>query len=573
VTTALTNLFAWKFTLHGIPATGRVSVSDKVFNRISGHRDANQTSCPGARLYARIPALRTAVTARIGARSPSVLRRSVDPGGTPDILLRPDAVSPPDPGKVLRSASPTPVRAGVKIGAGWNALRHVVLSPDLTGDGRADVVAVSPATSALLIYAGNGRGGFAGMTQGGAGWNVMTRLVATGDRTGDGHADLLAVRSDGALFLYEGDGAGWLRAGRVLATGFGTFRSVVDAGDVTGDGMRDLFTLGASNVLELRPGTANGGVGAPRAWGAGWQGQDQVGAADLDGDGRGGDLVVRQADGRMRSYYADQAGHFSRVNTFGKGWATLDSLTTGPDWNGDGVPDLLARVKATGVLVIYAGTGARDFTPAPFTVTTDVPDANLVRLIGDVDGDGLADAVARTPNGDLVALRGLGDGRFQRRPGRVGAGWQVYDLVEGVGDYTNDGIPDIVTRSGDGVLRVFAMTRSFTAGWSLTIGSGWQGARSLTGTGAVNGDVNADVVVLRTDGSIRVYRGTGPGALNYYDTVLTGQTDLVRIVGTGDLTGDGPNDVIGMTSDGHLYVYPGDGKGGFRPTRQPLRTS
>ena len=574
VTTALTSLFAWKFTLHGIPATGRVSVQDKVFDRISGHRDANQTSCPGARLYDKIPGLRTAVAARIGSRSPSALHRSVDPGGTNDVLARPDGTSTSrvaGDGQVLRAASPQPVRGGVRLGTGWNALRHPTLTSDLTGDGFADVVAVSPKTSALRVYAGNGRGGFSGMKERGGGWNAMARLVGSGDRTGDGKADLLTVRTDGALVLYEGDGAGWFRSSRVLATGWGGYRSVTDAGDVDGDGRRDLFTVGATNVLELWPGVAGGGLGAPVRWGTGWQGLDQVGAADLDGDGRRGDLLVRQADGRMRSYYADEAGRPTRMNTFGSGWGGLDSLTTGVDWNGDRVPDLVARVTATGDLRLYAGTGQRDFSAAPLTVSTGVSDGDLFRVVGDVDGDGLADAVVRTTAGDLFALRGRGDGRFDRLPTRIGTGWETFDLVEAVGDYTNDGVPDLLARTWGGELRVYALTRSLTVAWSLVVGSGWQGALSVTGTGAVNGDVNADVVVLRDDGTVRVYRGTGPGALNYYDVVLTGQTDLVRIVGTGDLTGDGPNDIVGQATDGRLYVYPGDGKGGFR-SRQPLRS-
>ena len=58
----------------------------------------------------------------------------------------------------------------MRIGTGWGSLRHVVLSPDLTGDGKADIVAVRPATSALRIYRGDGHGGFAGVTErGGAG--------------------------------------------------------------------------------------------------------------------------------------------------------------------------------------------------------------------------------------------------------------------------------------------------------------------------------------------------------------------------------------------------------------------
>jgi hypothetical protein len=358
----------------------------------------------------------------------------------------------------------------------------------------------------------------------------------------------------------------------VLATGFATYRSVVDAGDVTGDGRRDLLTVTTgTDVLELHPGHVGGGVEAPVRWGAGWKGLDQVSSADLDGDGRAGDVMVRQADGRMRAYYADATGRLTRMNTFGKGWGGLDDLSSGADWDGDGTADLIARVAASGDLRVYPGTGRRDFSAPSLPAVTGVRGADLTRVVGDVDGDGLADAVARTTDGNLIGLRGRGDGTFDPVSARIGAGWQAFDLIEPVGDYTNDGVPDLVARTPDGRLQVYAMTRSFGFAWQLPIASGWQAARSITGTGALNSDVNADVVVLRTDGSVRVYRGTGPGALNYYDEVLTGQSDLVRVVGVGDLSGDGPNDILGQTADGRLYLYPGDGKGGFRSSRQPVR--
>ena len=164
-----------------------------------------------------------------------------------------------------------------------------------------------------------------------------------------------------------------------------------------------------------------------------------------------------------------------------------------------------------------------------------------MRLVGDVDGDGLADAVARTATGDLIGLRGRGDGRFDRLPTRIGAGWQASSTSSSRSATTRTtGCRTSSPARTDGDVRVYAMTRAFGFAWQLPIASGWQDALSVTATGAVNGDANADVVVLRTDGTVRLYRGTGPGALNYYDVVLTGQTDLVRIVGTGDLTGDGP---------------------------------
>jgi hypothetical protein len=70
---ALERLLAWKLSLHGLPATGRVTVrvnpagaSFSKFRanahvslaRISGHRDADSTDCPGDALYGKLPAIR-----------------------------------------------------------------------------------------------------------------------------------------------------------------------------------------------------------------------------------------------------------------------------------------------------------------------------------------------------------------------------------------------------------------------------------------------------------------------------------------------------------------------------------
>ncbi|HVE67040.1 MAG TPA: N-acetylmuramoyl-L-alanine amidase, partial [Solirubrobacteraceae bacterium] len=58
---ALARLLSWKLGLHGVPYEGRVTVNGRTFERISGHRDANSTGCPGDALYAQLPELRRRV--------------------------------------------------------------------------------------------------------------------------------------------------------------------------------------------------------------------------------------------------------------------------------------------------------------------------------------------------------------------------------------------------------------------------------------------------------------------------------------------------------------------------------
>jgi hypothetical protein len=70
---ALARVIGWKLSVHGVPTSGTVVVDSLggetnrypsgtpvTFQRISGHRDGNNTSCPGDALYAQLDALRVA---------------------------------------------------------------------------------------------------------------------------------------------------------------------------------------------------------------------------------------------------------------------------------------------------------------------------------------------------------------------------------------------------------------------------------------------------------------------------------------------------------------------------------
>jgi hypothetical protein len=101
---ALAKLIGWKLSLHGVPVRGQVSVISAggpsnrypagravTFERISGHRDGNSTSCPGNALYAQLEDLRTRAGRYAVATSGLVARastrkirahRTVDVSGT-----------------------------------------------------------------------------------------------------------------------------------------------------------------------------------------------------------------------------------------------------------------------------------------------------------------------------------------------------------------------------------------------------------------------------------------------------------------------------------------------------------
>lgn len=59
--TAVENTIAWKLSGSGVDAKSKATVAGRTINAISGHRDVGNTDCPGANLYAKLPAIRTAV--------------------------------------------------------------------------------------------------------------------------------------------------------------------------------------------------------------------------------------------------------------------------------------------------------------------------------------------------------------------------------------------------------------------------------------------------------------------------------------------------------------------------------
>ncbi|WP_374322747.1 FG-GAP repeat domain-containing protein [Streptomyces sp. AP-93] len=83
--------------------------------------------------------------------------------------------------------------ARVRLGAGWGQYSQIAGQGDLTGDGKADIVA-RDTSGVLWLYVGTGNHSvpFAPRTKVGAGWNIYDRLVSVGDLDADGRTDLVA---------------------------------------------------------------------------------------------------------------------------------------------------------------------------------------------------------------------------------------------------------------------------------------------------------------------------------------------------------------------------------------------
>ncbi|MDS0136667.1 MULTISPECIES: VCBS repeat-containing protein [unclassified Amycolatopsis] len=253
--------------------------------------------------------------------------------------------------------------------------------------------------------------------------------VAAGDVTGDGRADLVARKPDGTLWLYANGGSNTApySTGSLIGTGWQGFGWFL-VGDVTGDGKADivaaksdgtlwLYTHGGDNTSPYSTGTLIGSA---------WQQFSHVTLADVTGDGRA-DLVAARPDGTLWLYTngGNNTSPYSTGSQIGVGWEQF-SWILGGDVTGDHRADIVAA-KPDGTLWLYVNGGS---DTAPYSTGTQIGVgwAQFDRIqVGDVTGDHRADITASRPDGTLLLYTNGGSDTAPYSTGsQIGSGWQTF---------------------------------------------------------------------------------------------------------------------------------------------------
>jgi len=261
-----------------------------------------------------------------------------------------------------------------------------------------------------------------------SGQTTFGGLVAPGDWDGDGHPDLLARRGD-KMYLFRGNGYGdWLN-NRVVSSGWARFDLIAPAGRWTQGARPDLFARRASDgALFVMPNNGHGGFAQAFRLGptVHWSAYDTItGVGDWNGDDIP-DLVARTPGGSLYLYKGTGHGRINPVPMLlATGWDSYDQMIGLVDWNGDGLPDLIARKPDGSMWIVFGRVDHHLSTPQEITRRDSWDNYSTILAGSNWSGSGYQDVMARRPDGRLVLYPGGGETSVHS-PIQMGDGWNAF---------------------------------------------------------------------------------------------------------------------------------------------------
>ena len=274
----------------------------------------------------------------------------------------------------------------------FSAASQYVITADLNGDGRPDLIALTSTNpgDAIAVMLGNGDGTFRSpisyINNANTYYTYPSGLVA-GDFNGDGYTDVAFTDSTG-LVIMLGNGDGTLRPATVIGpapANYPYYTNLVTA-DFNGDGFQDLMVLYNGAPL-LFAGNGDGSFQSPLAVPTNGASFSWLLLADMNGDGKP-DLVCSTSSysAAVSIFLGNGDGTFRLAGSF-SGPGTYPSAVTVGDFNGDGKIDV-AFIYWTAILWL-PGNGDGTLGSGVTSSLTLLP--GTVIAASDFNGDGKLD--------------------------------------------------------------------------------------------------------------------------------------------------------------------------------------
>ena len=339
---------------------------------------------------------------------------------------------------------------------GENHEPEALAAADFNGDGKLDLAVGSGKADDLIVFFGDGRGGF---RRGGtfpAGPSPTE--IAVPDLDHDGHPDL-AIANHGTplVTILLSDARGGFRQGpgSPLSVHSRPHPHTIASCDADGDGLLDLvIDSWGENRFTFLKGDGKGGFAAPGVtFEAGRKPYRNLRLADLDGDGRCDLVAPNMVEKGVTILFGDGHGNFSGAGNPPTPAGPSPFAVAVADVNRDGKPDLVvANYSGQGTdpsgdgLTFLLNDGNGHFRLGP-KISTGRSSGHVEA--GDVDGDGYPDAVVvNGGSDDLTIAFGGPDGLSASRVATVSYGgkgaWRVL-----LADFDGDGKADAVTANAE----------------------------------------------------------------------------------------------------------------------------
>jgi uncharacterized delta-60 repeat protein len=354
---------------------------------------------------------------------------------------------------------------GAKVDYATGSAPKSLISADITGDGKADLLVVNAGSNTVSVFKNSGDGTFTARVDYATGSSPQS--VTSADIDGDGKADLIVANSgSNTVSVLKNNGDGIFAPKVDYATGT-TPRSITTA-DIDGDGKLDLLVANyGSNTLTLLKNNGDGTFASKFDYSMGTSPSlpYSLTSADVNGDGKT-DLIVCVES--TSAYYSNRIsvltnngdGNFARADYIisdGKYWYLVDFnlFVTTADVNGDGKVDLIVAHELlqsyTTTLTVLINNGDGTFQRASYA-TDSTPQSVTT---ADLNGDSKVDLIVA--NGTtLSVMTNNGDGTFAPKSDYVMAlenGTNSYSVA--TADLNSDGTADlIVANEGNNTLSV-----------------------------------------------------------------------------------------------------------------------